>query len=333
MYKRKSSKNEYLANQTELEEKQMKKRILVLVMAAVVAFTFTQVNVALASEEDFADVQHEVIVSEEDISEEVSTIFSEEGLSTDFENDLIELEDDEVPFKDDDFLAMVTDDMELSAKSSSKNITITWDANGGVFGLDYPAPSVRTEEYIKGENIASQSSQWRPVREGDLWYVEEKWVIRTGYLLAGWTDQNGKEYDIYGNYSFTENVTLKAVWGKPITITFDFLDGKEDKDKEIHAQGEKFVLYFGYEEEGFVPTGWKDETGKIYKQWETVSFTKDTTLTAVWETKKNLSSSVVKIANKTYTGNALKPTPVVKLGNKTLTKNTDYTVSYKKINQ
>lgn len=44
---------------------------------------------------------------------------------------------------------------------------------------------------------------------------------------------------------------------------------------------------------------------------------------------KSLNKATVKVANKTYTGKALKPAPTVTLGGKTLKKGTDYTVSYK----
>ena len=44
---------------------------------------------------------------------------------------------------------------------------------------------------------------------------------------------------------------------------------------------------------------------------------------------KSLNKATVKVANKTYTGKALKPAPTVTLDGKTLKKGTDYTVSYK----
>ncbi|MBQ1537018.1 MAG: fibronectin type III domain-containing protein [Ruminococcus sp.] len=45
--------------------------------------------------------------------------------------------------------------------------------------------------------------------------------------------------------------------------------------------------------------------------------------------KTDISKATVKVANKTYTGKALKPAPTVTLDGKTLKKGTDYTVSYK----
>jgi len=91
---------------------------------------------------------------------------------------------------------------------------------------------------------------------------------------------------------------------------------------------------------GYAFKGWctdpKDPNGTLIRDtkpenadaWQQHGHTE---LYAVWESKNKISikkAKVTAIADKTYTGKAIKPSPVVRYNGKKLTKGTDYTVSY-----
>jgi hypothetical protein len=92
--------------------------------------------------------------------------------------------------------------------------------------------------------------------------------------------------------------------------------------------------------EDYVFMGWctnpKDEAGTLIKDTKpenasTWAQDAHTELYAVWESKDKTSikkAKVAAIADKTYTGKGIKPSPVVRYNGKKLAKGTDYTVSY-----
>ena len=91
----------------------------------------------------------------------------------------------------------------------------------------------------------------------------------------------------------------------------------------------------GYDFKGWC-TDPKDPNGTLIKNtrpensdaWQQHGHTE---LYAVWESKNKISikkAKIAAIADKTYTGKAIKPAPVVKYNGKKLVKGTDYTVTY-----
>ena len=153
-----------------------------------------------------------------------------------------------------------------------------------------------------------------------------------------------------------KDVTLSArfikagVGGCPscLTVGFDPRGGTINGQEHLVCEtckigGYDFTLNIGKyvpERKGYSFKGWctdpKDEAGTLIKDTKpenASAWAQDahTELYAVWESKDKTSIKKAKVAaieDKTYTGKAIKPSPVVRYNGKKLAKGTDYTVSY-----
>ena len=180
----------------------------------------------------------------------------------------------------------------------SNYISQYWNANGGIILADFndDGEPVYAETYesssIKGQRANLSFGSWEGYER----------VTREGYILTGWTDQDGNSYGLNDNVYPEEDTTFTAIWTKAIKITWDANGGQlqvgyDDDEFPIYSEtyegvsGEGEGLYlstagvWGVDQvtkEGYVITGWTDQYGNKYGKYDEVKPEEDTTFTAIW---------------------------------------------------
>ena len=134
----------------------------------------------------------------------------------------------------DDYNEILADsDKTVYAVWKKENIvTITYDANGGIF---------QEEVYGLGED---KTKLIISAQKGDSVYIYHLKTCypaqRDGYILTGWSSKKGgkREYDINGQIRADSSRTLYAVWKKAVKVTF-FANGGHFSEDDLE--------YYGYE--------------------------------------------------------------------------------------
>ena len=173
-------------------------------------------------------------------------------------------------------------------------------------------PAFTMTLYSEGQVISSQEmgNGWKMrVAETEDDYVHSYITPpepREGYGFNGWKEKvNGTEYALGDTITFQSDMELEAMWGKGITLTFDFNGravedyGKLNQGPEIKKtiSGKKTTVNFSYfwpnsENHEYYITYWKikgDTSGKLYAHGEEFIPYEDTVFEAVWRKKCNLS--------------------------------------------
>ena len=149
--------------------------------------------------------------------------------------------------------------LSLVASYKASPVHIEINANGGVGGSS-------SQTVQKGTNVTLEA----PTKEG--------------HLFTGWKDEKGNSYpageDGKVKITVNENMKLTAVWeARSFTVTYVLLNG--ETRTETAAYGQNVTL--GEEKrEGHTFVGWKDGE-KVYHAGETITVTRDMTLTAEWK--------------------------------------------------
>lgn len=153
------------------------------------------------------------------------------------------------------------------------SFTVTFNGNGGTYSGTTEVTSY-TQTFAYGE-------------EKDLTLNQ---FVRAGYVFLGWAESETATTVAYVDGSKLKTITDRnfyAVWGSgEFTVTFDANGGTGTMEPQIYKVNVTKKLSkntFTYEGKGFA--GWalkKDATQADYPDENTMSFTKDTTLYAVW---------------------------------------------------
>lgn len=153
------------------------------------------------------------------------------------------------------------------------SFTVTFHGNGGI----YPGTS----------EVTSYTQTFAYGEEKDLTLNQ---FVRAGYVFLGWAESETATTVAYVDGSKLKTITDRnfyAVWGSgEFTVTFDANGGTGTMEPQIYKVNVTKKLSkntFTYEGKGFA--GWalkKDATQADYPDENTMSFTKDTTLYAVW---------------------------------------------------
>ena len=105
-------------------------------------------------------------------------------------------------------------------------------------------------------------------------------VTREGYVLDGWKEDGKEETQTSGStITITSDTTVRAVWRKTVTVTFD-TGGVKDIDPVAVPVGERVDEPDGVNKPGF-DLSWTTEDGKLYSFESPVK--KDITIKAVWK--------------------------------------------------
>ena len=140
-------------------------------------------------------------------------------------------------------------------------VHIEIDTNGGVGGSS-------SQEVQKGTTVTLEA----PTKEG--------------HLFKGWKDEKGNSYpageDGKVNITVTGDMTLTAVWeARSFTVTYVLLNGETRTKTVDYGQT---VTLVEEPRTGYTFVGWKDGEN-VYHAGETITVTRDMTLTAVWEAR------------------------------------------------
>ena len=185
----------------------------------------------------------------------------------------------------------VNSDMELYAiwSEPKETYTITWHTGEGKFVVtDYETNETteRTEysiEKLEGSTVVLNAWDWTS---------DEIRPVRDGYILAEWTDNAGKKYDLDHHFTdnLTENLDFYAVWAKEVNIIWDANDGYFDNgDTKPEQMVEKAPE--GYHLERFVgSTPSSKEEGKTFAYW---AYDKEGTQRLTWSDDNSFVLSAV----------------------------------------
>lgn len=162
-------------------------------------------------------------------------------------------------------------------RDQTKVILITYKANDGIFSTTEDV----TQEVEKTNSNAK---------------LKKNTFLRTGYEFKGWAKSSygDKVFEDeatidFTNSSFSNDLTLYAVWKKRITVTFDGNGGATSlgatQTKGYCTEGDEVTLLAcPFTKSNYVFTGWAtSSTGSVvYEDRAKFTSTRDTTLYAVW---------------------------------------------------
>ncbi|MBR4461226.1 MAG: InlB B-repeat-containing protein, partial [Erysipelotrichaceae bacterium] len=151
-----------------------------------------------------------------------------------------------------DFDTEVKDDLTLTAKFSTNEYTVTFDADGGT-----PEPEAQT------------------VKHGEKAVKPETDPAKEGYTFLGWYD-GANEYDF--DTEVKDDLTLTAKY-EVIKLTVTFVVDGETYDTQTVEYGQKAEEPEAPEKEGYAFAGWYD--GEDEYDFDT-EVKEDLTLTAKW---------------------------------------------------
>ena len=154
-----------------------------------------------------------------------------------------------------------------------QRLTVTYDANGGHWGID---PFYHDTEQFDAVEGDYRVGNWYPDREG--------------YFCRGWsTDPNATSGQPEFNIALTENTTIYAVWEKNAKLTLDAGEGAYFSELEgaIHTEYYRIGFVIGTTtgelprpyREGYSFVGWTINGESVSRRYRMVS---DATFTAEW---------------------------------------------------
>lgn len=106
---------------------------------------------------------------------------------------------------------------------------------------------------------------------------------RLGYIFTGWRSTEGNFYNTGDAYTANKNTTMIAQWSPVVySVKYDLNGGAGNFDTQIKQQDIPLTLYGEPIRDGFVFTGWKNESGTIYPAFEMYTANLAATMTAQW---------------------------------------------------
>ena len=150
-------------------------------------------------------------------------------------------------------------------------VTITFNANDG---SENPATATQIIP-------ASASTKLNP-----------NTFTREGYVFAGWAKSSTATYYTYedkASVSFSEDITLYAVWKDYVTVTFrpNFTDADPATAEQVMVYNQKTALNeCPWTREGYTFYGWgtySSDSSYDYRDMQEVQFKSDTVLYALWK--------------------------------------------------
>ena len=155
---------------------------------------------------------------------------------------------------------------------------ITYNANGGT-----GVPSSQNKRY--GISIT----------------LSDKKPTKSGYDFLGWgssSTSTSPVYNVSDTYSNNESITLYAIWGKKVSISYDANGGNTSPDTQtgmIYNSDSSCKISLSStkpERDGYTFIGWNTNgnvNSALYNSGQSVSINSDTTLYAIWEKSITLS--------------------------------------------
>ena len=152
-----------------------------------------------------------------------------------------------------------------------QRLTVTYDANGGHWGMD--------PYYHYTEDFDATAGDYRVGN----WYPE-----REGYICRGWsTDPNATKGQSEFDIDLTENVTIYAVWEKVATLTlyagegayFNEMEGANHTEYYRIGQVVNTDRFPTPHREGYSFVGWKLDGESVSRRYRMLD---DVTFTAEW---------------------------------------------------
>ncbi|MDI9469449.1 MAG: InlB B-repeat-containing protein, partial [Bacillota bacterium] len=111
--------------------------------------------------------------------------------------------------------------------------------------------------------------------------------FKDGYVLSGWRDTAGREYENHGWVVVNEDTTFTALWAEPVTLSFDANGGNwrhEDPSTDIPI-GSIWRLPGRHEisKEGYALAFWRDTASEVdYPPEDEIVANQDRSFIAVW---------------------------------------------------
>ena len=108
--------------------------------------------------------------------------------------------------------------------------------------------------------------------------------IKEGYIFIGWKKEGSADSTAANSYIIqSEDVTLRAVWEKEYTISYDLAGGTVSNDNPAsYNSNTKSIILNTPEREGYIFAGWSLNGGDVVKKkaWNVSSG--DLAFKAVW---------------------------------------------------
>ena len=165
------------------------------------------------------------------------------------------------------FTEAVKSKITLHAKWTIKNLTVSFDSNGG--------PMVNSQSVNYGGTIAEPNAP-----------------TRAGYTFGGWYSDSNLTMGYSFTTAVTNNMTLYAKWTARYTVDFDSNGGSAVADQTVN-EGIKAVAPDAPTKIGYVFSGWySDSTLTIVYDFTTAVVTSNITLYAKWTVEKKNSYTV-----------------------------------------
>ena len=150
---------------------------------------------------------------------------------------------------------------EDSSQTTTVKVNYDLEDGQGANGVDY------TEEAVtKDTDITLKAA---PTKEG--------------YEFKGWFDGTNT-YQPKETVTVSKDTTFTAIWEKVVNnvkVKYDLGNGQSDVEETV-KEGSSITLKEAPTKEGYTFKGWSDGT-KTYQPKDTVTVSKDTTFTAIWE--------------------------------------------------
>ncbi len=155
----------------------------------------------------------------------------------------------------------------VKAEFPAQSVTVTFDANGGQWGNGDTTKSV---DIARGTAVFKKRFPTNP--------------SRVGYVFAGWTTDDGKEF---GPYTIVdENITVKANWKQQHSLTYEPKGGTlEGPTKVYYNPNEEATLNDKISREGFAFKGWYTNEQYSGNPVTKIVMDSDKTVYAKWEQK------------------------------------------------
>ena len=173
------------------------------------------------------------------------------------------------------------EDTALKAKWA-KNVKIIFDVNAVGGSGEMPSQD--------------KDADGNPLYAGEVVQLNENQYTNDPNSFKCWSDKQNpgkddKTYEDKGEIELPEDdITLYAQWSRTYTVTFKPGDGATGDEKtQLFPEGTTAALTkletLGYTSTTAAFVNWKDQDGKTYTDGQSVTPTKDLTLTAQWEKK------------------------------------------------
>ncbi|MDI9470045.1 MAG: InlB B-repeat-containing protein [Bacillota bacterium] len=169
-----------------------------------------------------------------------------------------------------DELIVATEDMTFTAVWADP-LTVTLDPAGGEF--EY-GPYFRMSVVAKGSTFL---------------LPDRFFVFKRGWMLGGWRDSSGKEYEPGEEPVVNEDMTFTAIWVEPAGILLNpaggLFIGYMYNYYQEWSKGSRYTLPDRHqiEKPNLVLAGWRDAAGRIHEPGEVIVVTDNNmAFTAVW---------------------------------------------------